>query len=47
MMRTLVAAAVAAAFAFPAQAQDKPKPPVGGEGKPAAMADSPLQGSPG
>jgi glucose/arabinose dehydrogenase len=43
MMRTLIAAAVAAAFALSAHSQDKPKPPVGGEGKPAAMADSPLK----
>src|SRR5688572_1136779 len=46
-MNKLVAFAVAAAFAIPAQAQDKPKPPAGGEGKPAAMADSPLKPHPG
>jgi glucose/arabinose dehydrogenase len=35
------------AFALTAQAQDKPKPPAGGEGKPVAMADSPLKPHPG
>jgi glucose/arabinose dehydrogenase len=41
----LTAGALAAASAY---AQDKPKPPpVGGEGKPAAMANSPLKPHPG
>jgi glucose/arabinose dehydrogenase len=38
---------VAAAFSIVAHAQEKPKPPVGAEGKPAAMADSPLKPHPG
>jgi glucose/arabinose dehydrogenase len=46
-MRSLIAAGISAAFAITAQAQDKPKPPPGGEGKPAAMADSPLKPHPG
>jgi glucose/arabinose dehydrogenase len=43
MMRTLIAAAVAAAFAVPAQSQDKPKPPPAWhQGKPPALAESKL-----
>ena len=43
MMRTLIAAAVAAAFAVPAQSQDKPKPPPAWhQGKPPAQAESKL-----
>ena len=46
-MRSLIAAGISAVFAITAQAQDKPKPPAGGEGKAAAMADSPLKPHPG
>jgi glucose/arabinose dehydrogenase len=46
-MKTRLAFVIASAFALGAHAQDKPKPPAGGEGKPAAMADSPLKPHPG
>jgi glucose/arabinose dehydrogenase len=43
MMRTLIAAAIAAAFAVPAQSQDKPAPPPAWhQGKPPAHAESKL-----
>jgi glucose/arabinose dehydrogenase len=45
-MHACVGAALAAAFVFAAQAQDKPAVPPGGEGKPAAMAESPLKPHP-
>jgi hypothetical protein len=46
-MKTTIPFAIAAAFALGVQAQDKPKPPAGAEGKPAAMANSPLKPHPG
>jgi glucose/arabinose dehydrogenase len=46
-MKSAIGLAAAAAFALNVYAQDKPKPPPGGEGKPAAMADSPLKPHPG
>ena len=48
MMKSLIAAAVAAAFAAPAWSQDKPKPPPAWhQGKPPAMAESKLAPHPG
>ena len=46
-MKKLAPIALGAAFALSAHAQHEPKPPVGGKGKPAAMAESPLKPHPG